>query len=188
MDTASRIQLCGNLGHFFCCTTKINDASTTHVNARNAGAEGFDFANFFGRHLAHVFYTILKTILIDLFQIWQFTFIHSHNQFSTDIVIDAMVFGKLNQFVTALDAIHRFERTRLIINAGVNYPAVITRLVVGQSLFFFKQKDRNFRIALLQFVHGSGTHDAASNDDDIELVFHDTNIAPTILETLFVIS
>jgi hypothetical protein len=113
-------------------------------------------------------------MLVDLFQMRKFLLVGGHNQFSAYIVSDAVVLGELDEFAAAIHAVDGLQRSGLVIDTGVDHPAVMSGLVIGQSFFFLNQKNAQVRIMQLQFVQGSGTYNASADNGDVEGFFQRT--------------
>src|SRR5215470_4682518 len=139
------------------------------MNGFDARSVGFKFVQVFT--LDHgTADTVLLTPLIDALQRWQLGSAGSDNDFAADLVIDTLRGAKCLHGLFAGTAVEGFERTRLIVNAGVQHAGVMPRLMLCQLRFLFEHDDATLGKAQCQVVSRCEPHNAATDDDHVSLL------------------
>src|SRR5262245_22617663 len=76
---------------------------------------------------------------------------------------------------------------RLIVEAAVQDPAIVARLVPPHSILFFQDGDPGTWLALAQTVSGSQPHDASANDQYVlpgQMIQGISSLAPSRLSVM----
>src|SRR3954466_16243233 len=94
----------------------INNTGTAHTNARNTNAMRLNFPDLTCVNDLNIFNTIGNAVLVNLVHMRQLAFVCGYNDLSANIVLNVMIFCKLNQLAAAQYAITRLVRPRLVIN------------------------------------------------------------------------
>jgi hypothetical protein len=83
-------------------------------------------------------------------------------------MVDAVLLAEGNHFLNAGHRQPGFERTRLVVQSGVENAAVVAGLVAGDVVFLFKDNDLRGRNPPGQFQgRGQADYSAANNDDPL---------------------
>jgi len=85
---------------------------------------------------------------------------------------------KGTKFADSINAEFRLQRTRLVVHAGMNHPAVVSRLVLTDPGFLLENDQSESRSRLEQAESGGETDDASADDGYVEVVTHGGNARP----------
>lgn len=80
----------------------------------------------------------------------------------------------MTSLITTFHAEFCLEGSRLVVDPGVDDPAVVTALVAGQAAFLLQDGHAELRVAEGDLAGGCGPHDAAPNYNHI--VFRSTKV------------
>lgn len=73
------------------------------------------------------------------------------DQLAADLIGDAVGLAEADQLPVALDAVLRFQAVWCVIDTGVDYAAVVARLVPGNAGFLLKNEDTQGRVSISKF-------------------------------------
>src|SRR5262245_21258110 len=139
------------------------------MNGFDTGSVGFKLLQVFAPDHGTA-YTVLLAPFIDALQRRQLGVARGDDDFTTDLVLDAFGGAKRLHSLFAGTAVEGFERTRLIVNAGVQHSRVMPRLMLGQLCFLFKHDDATLGKPLGQVVSRREPHDSATDDGHVSLL------------------
>jgi hypothetical protein len=88
------------------------------------------------------------------------------HQLAADFMGDAVLPAKVDHLPDAGDRQARLERARLIVESGVEHPAVVGALVAARPGFLFKHDNLRGGVGLEKAIGSGQADDSASDDDD----------------------
>jgi len=80
--------------------------------------------------------------------------------------------AELDHRRSAGHAVLRFQRTRFVINAGVNDAAVVSGLMTRNCVFFFENSNSTIAERPDRFERRGQADDSSTNNDQIKLQVH----------------
>ncbi len=146
------------------------------MNCRYTFTIGLYFFNLFLGNTSHVLNAIGYAMIPNLLHVHEFRLFGGNNELTADVMLHTIIFGELHKLSSSVYAVNRFQRTGLVVNAGVNYTAVIACLMVGQMRLFFEQQNAQIRIGCLDFIKCGGAYYASANNYNVKCFFHGSNI------------
>src|SRR5215471_19103484 len=139
------------------------------MNGFDAGGMGFDFLEVLALDHSAV-YPILLATLIDTLQGRQLGFAGGDNNFAANLILNPFRSTKRLHGLLASAAINGLERTRLIVNAGMEHARIMPRLVLCQLRFLFEYHDTTLGKPLCQVVSGCEPDNPPTNDGHVCLL------------------
>ena len=125
---------------------------------------GFDFPQALGADDFQSLDAVGDAALVQVFQAAQFGLVGSHDDLAAAFIFDFVFIAKAQQLLHPGDAEIGFVRAGAVVNAGMDYAAVVAGLVGRQLRFFFQHRHPQAGETLRQ-VHGGGKPDDAPADD-----------------------
>src|SRR5438045_5433313 len=127
----------------------------------------FYFPKLLRREQAYSGNTVSQSAATQFLNRRSLLFADCYDYFSADLVGYVVRTTKPNQLCGAFNAELRLERTRTIVDAGVDHSAVVAGLMEPYRAFLFQNHDSQLWESRHQ-LHGSGkAHDAGADDGDI---------------------
>src|SRR5579862_2982164 len=105
--------------------------------------------------------------LAQLFESRKFLLFGGHNHFSANLMWNAVLPAEFHHRRGSRHAQSCFQRTWLVINAGVNDTAVVPTLMAGHTIFLFKHQQALLRKTPRNFQRDDQSHDTAANHYDV---------------------
>src|SRR5207244_3019556 len=105
--------------------------------------------------------------------------VSSHDLFPAYRVGNAVRLAERHHLPDAGNRYPRFHRSGLVVKAAVQHAAVVSGLMLGDSVLFFEHRDARPREPLAQPVGSGQANDAAANDDNFWGV-HKNTIASVV--------
>src|SRR5579859_4234567 len=124
-----------------------------------------DLAQFLGTDQPQTRQPVGLSALAQFFQPGQFVFACGDDDFSTHVVRNAMLAAELHHCGGSRHAQPRLQRTGLVVDAGVNYAAVVPALVAGNSTFLLQHQQALAREAAGDLQPYTEANGAATDDD-----------------------
>src|SRR5579862_4368857 len=133
--TAFRDDQIGILGANLCV---VGNAGARNQEPGYASAVRFDFVRFFLCDHSETGNSISSPTFEEGVQLRNFAFVGSNDQFPANAKREAVFLEKTDHCCRAFDAEFRLQRTRLVIDSGVNDAAVVAALVASYLAFLFQ--------------------------------------------------
>ena len=107
---------------------------------------------------------------------WNLFFAGGHDDLATDFMLQVVFAAKFHHGGGSLDAKLCLQRSRLVVNAGVNHAAVVSALMTGNSVFFFDQQQPKVWEQAGAVHRGRETYNASADHDDVETLIRHNGI------------
>ena len=147
----------------------VHNAGFGHMNRFDPGGMGLDFLEVLALDKGTA-YAILLPPFIDALQRRQLGFASGHNDFATNLVLNPFGGTKCLHGLFAGAAVDGLERARLIVNARMQYPGIMPRLVLCQLRFLFEHHNAALGKPLGQVVSRRQPYDPTTNDGHLSLL------------------
>jgi hypothetical protein len=123
-----------------------------------------DFAQFVRSNQAQAGKAIGLSPLAQFLQPREFLGVGRDDDFPADLVRNA---SAQNRTMAAAPGTQEpgLHRTGLVVDAGMNHPAVVSALVAGNALFFLEKQQTEMRKAARDFERDPEPHSATADDD-----------------------
>ena len=150
----------------------VHDPGLGHVDRPHRAAVRLELPDFLRRQHLEPGEAVGLPALVDILQPRQLGRVGRHDDLAAALPLDAVGVAELLHPARPVHAGPRLERAGLVVDAGVDDPAVVTGLV-GRDLRFLLQQDQpEARMGLGQGQRGGEADDAASHDREIGALGH----------------
>src|SRR5258706_11872303 len=155
------------LGIFLANGGEIGDARGGHDQRAQTAGVRLDFVQLIGTDKAETRESVGLAPAPQFFQARNFLCARGYDDFAADLVRQAMRAAEFDHGARALDAELRFQRSGLVINAGVNDAAVVAALMPAHAVFFLEQQQAKAGESLRDLKGDGETDNTSADDEDI---------------------
>ena len=157
-----------DLGVFFADGGVVGDARAGHQHAQQAAAVRLNFAQLFLLQQSQSGEAVGFSAIEQGVEARDLLGAGGDDDFAADFVRQVVGAAKFHHGGRALDAEFRLQRSRLVVNAGVDHAAVVSALVAGDTVFLFDQQQAQVRQGAGGVHRSRETDDSSANDYDVE--------------------
>ena len=116
----------------------VDDSLLRHTQRSDATDVRLTLKHCLAPKKLDAFKSVLPAALLEFAQSLQFGVVARHNQFTADLVSDAGLAAKLDHLPNTAHGEDGLGRSRLVIEAAVQYAAVVATLVAANFRFLFQ--------------------------------------------------
>src|SRR5262249_27469903 len=98
---------------------------------------------------------------------WQLGLVDCHDQLAALLVANSLLLAVLVRLLTALGAETGLQRTRRVVDAGVDHPRVVPGLMLPDRRLFLEDRDARARSPHEKIARRGEADDAAPHDHDV---------------------
>ena len=159
--TGGRNQLCILLAY----PSVVGDSCGGYDQRSQSRSVRLDFAQLLGADHSQAGEAVGFPALAQFLQAWEFVRMSRDDDFTADIVGDAVLAAELDHGGGPGDAQPRLQGAGLVVHARVNHAAVVSALVAGDAVFFFDQEQAKMREAARDFERDAESNHTTTDDD-----------------------
>lgn len=144
----------------------VDDSGRSHAHRLDAADIRLDGAQSCGIELLHL-EAVLQPAAIEFVQAGEFVLAGRNDELSTDPCLDALLPTERHHRGIARLAEPGLEAARLVINAGVDHPAVAAGLVSGETRLLLHHHHLGFGKPLLHRARHRQSHDPSAGHENV---------------------
>ena len=148
----------------------VDYARNRRPQGLDAGGVGFDLLQPLRPNHLQPLYSVGSTALVEVVQPPQFLVAGSNYDLAALLIFDFVFVAKAQQGLDSRNAELGLLGIGTVVNAGMNHPAVVARLVTGNGRFFLHHRNPPAGKPALE-LHGGGEADDSAADNHHVIIF-----------------